>query len=257
MQVLPRLQPREFNDLIVSISLIRPGPVQGDMVHPYLRRRFGEEAVTYPHPLVEPALRETLGVMLFQEQVLKVARDLAGFTPGQGELLRRALGAKRAIEAIERCTTGFIVARSSTGRRVRGRRAGLRQLRAFGGYSFPKVPRRRLRRAGLPLGLAQTLSPAGILCGTAQQPADGLLVREHHRQRCQAARDSGAAGRSVSQRRALHRRGRRHSHRLQLRQGLRRGSHRAAAGGARAAARSPTSPTCAGGRCCRSGWSRT
>src|SRR5690606_28925251 len=93
-QVLPRLKPRCFADLIVTISLIRPGPVQGNMVHPYLHRRLGEEPVSYPHPLLEAALRETLGVILFQEQVLKVARDLAGFTPGQGELLRRALGAK-------------------------------------------------------------------------------------------------------------------------------------------------------------------
>src|SRR5215212_254221 len=73
-QILPQLKPRCFNDLIVAISLIRPGPLQGDMVHPYLRRRQGEEKVVYAHPLLKLALEETLGVILFQEQVLKVAR---------------------------------------------------------------------------------------------------------------------------------------------------------------------------------------
>jgi error-prone DNA polymerase len=137
-QVLPRMRPRVFNDLIVSISLIRPGPMQGNMVHPYLRRRFGEESVSYPHPLLEPSLRETLGVILFQEQVLKVARDLGGFTAGQGEQLRRALGKKNHDEAVARFEAAFIAgaekncASSSVAREVFG------QLKAFGGYSFPK-----------------------------------------------------------------------------------------------------------------------
>jgi error-prone DNA polymerase len=137
-QMLPRLRPRSFNDLIIGISLIRPGPLQGDMVHPYLRRRQGLEPVTYKHPLLKPALEETLGVMLFQEQVLKVARDLAGFTAGQGEQLRRALGAKRASEAIERLRGAFL-----TGAQARGVSESIAatvfdQLRAFGSYSFPK-----------------------------------------------------------------------------------------------------------------------
>src|SRR5215207_10016724 len=95
-------------DIIVAISLIRPGPLQGDMVHPYLRWHQGLEKVTYAHPLLKPALAETLGVILFQEQVLKVARDLAGFTPGQGEQLRRALGAKQATSALESLRTAFL-----------------------------------------------------------------------------------------------------------------------------------------------------
>src|SRR5215210_7922394 len=95
-------------DIIVAISLIRPGPLQGDMVHPYLRRRQGLEAVTYKHPLLKAALEETLGVVLFQEQVLKVARDLAGFTPGQGEQLRRALRAKHAASTLEGIQAAFL-----------------------------------------------------------------------------------------------------------------------------------------------------
>jgi error-prone DNA polymerase len=136
--VLPRLQPRSFNDLIVSISLIRPGPIQGNMVHPYLRRRLGQEPVQYPHPLLQPALEETLGVVLFQEQVLKVARDLAGFTAGQGEQLRRSLSAKRAVEAIERFHSAFLEGAQAKGVEAAVAGAIFDTLRAFGGYSFPK-----------------------------------------------------------------------------------------------------------------------
>jgi len=137
-QVLPRLQPKTFNDLIVSISLIRPGPVQGQMVHPYLNRRDGLEPVRYPHPSLVPALEETLGVVLFQEQVLKIARDLAGFTPGRGEQLRRALGSKRATSEIERFQSDFVEGALVKGVNKAIADAVFDTLRAFGGYSFPK-----------------------------------------------------------------------------------------------------------------------
>jgi error-prone DNA polymerase len=137
-QMLPRLKPQCFEDLIVAISLIRPGPIQGNMVHPYLRRRQGVEAVEYPHPLLEAALAETLGVILFQEQVLKVARDLAGFTAGQGEQLRRALGAKRAEEEIEKFRSAFLSGAEQKGVATEIAGAVFEQLLAFGGYSFAK-----------------------------------------------------------------------------------------------------------------------
>jgi error-prone DNA polymerase len=137
-QVLPRLQPRTFNDLIVSISLIRPGPIQGNMVHPYLRRRLGQEPITYPHPLLQGALEETHGVVLFQEQVLKVARDLAGLKGGEGEQLRRALGAKHAGEALERFENTFLKGAVAKGVEQVIASAVFDTLRAFGGYSFPK-----------------------------------------------------------------------------------------------------------------------
>jgi error-prone DNA polymerase len=137
-QTLPRLKPRTLNDLIVSISLIRPGPVQGNMVHPYLRRRAGKEPVAYPHERLEAALEETLGVILFQEQVIKVARDLAGFTPGQGEQLRRALGGKRSYEEIEQLREAFV--NGANGNEVLKDIAEgvFERLKSFGGYSFPK-----------------------------------------------------------------------------------------------------------------------
>jgi error-prone DNA polymerase len=96
MGTLPRLRPRCFYDLVVEVALIRPGPIQGGSVHPYLRRRTGEEPVTYPHPILEPCLRKTLGVPLFQEQLMQIAIDAAGFTPGEADQLRQAMGSKRS-----------------------------------------------------------------------------------------------------------------------------------------------------------------
>ncbi len=137
-QLQPRLKPRCFGDLVIAISLIRPGPIQGDMVHPYLRRRAGAEPVSYAHPRLEPALRETLGVILFQEQVLKVARDLAGFSPGQGELLRRALGSKYGAAALERFRADFLAGAQANGVPADVAETVFAQLRAFGGYAFAK-----------------------------------------------------------------------------------------------------------------------
>lgn len=137
-QMLPRLRPRCFADLVVAISLIRPGPIQGDMVHPYLRRRLGEEPVSYPHPLLEPVLRETLGVILFQEQVLQVAAALAGFTPGQGELLRRALGSKHGAAAVETFHQAFLAGSQAKGVPASVAEEVFERLKAFGLYSFPK-----------------------------------------------------------------------------------------------------------------------
>ncbi len=98
MATLPRLRPREFYDLVVEVALIRPGPIQGGSVHPFIRRRQGQEPVTYPHPLLEPALERTLGVPLFQEQLMQMAIDVAGFTPAVADQLRRAMGSKRSHE---------------------------------------------------------------------------------------------------------------------------------------------------------------
>lgn len=136
--LLPQFQPRCFADLVIQISLIRPGPIQANMVHPYLRRRRGVEAVTYLHPSLEPALEETLGVIIFQEQVLKIARDLAGFTPGRAELLRRALGHKRASERLARFRQSFCDGAAAQGVSLRVARRVWQGLKAFGGYAFAK-----------------------------------------------------------------------------------------------------------------------
>src|SRR5207247_955072 len=104
MATLPRLKPTCFYDLVVEVAIIRPGPIVGQMVHPYLNRRAGREPVSYPHPSLEPILERTLGVPLFQEQLLRLAMVAAGFTGGQAEELRRALGFRRSearMQAVE------------------------------------------------------------------------------------------------------------------------------------------------------------
>jgi error-prone DNA polymerase len=102
MATLPRMRPERFYDLVVEVAIIRPGPIVGRMVHPYLNRRAGRERVTYPHPDLEPVLKRTLGVPLFQEQLMRVAMVAAGFSGGQAEELRRAMGAKRSVERMAR-----------------------------------------------------------------------------------------------------------------------------------------------------------
>ncbi len=98
MATLPRMKPKNFYDLVVEIAIIRPGPIVGQMVHPYLNRRAGREPIVYPHPMLEPILKRTLGVPIFQEQLLRLAMTASGFTGGEAEELRRAMGFKRSAE---------------------------------------------------------------------------------------------------------------------------------------------------------------
>src|SRR5690606_21182220 len=95
MNMLPRLKPRNFFDLVVEISLVRPGPIQGDMVHPYLKRRAGKEKIDFLHPSLRAILEKTYGVPIFQEQVMKMAMEVAGFSAGEADNLRRAMGTWR------------------------------------------------------------------------------------------------------------------------------------------------------------------
>ena len=137
-ELVRNFQPRGFADLTAEIALIRPGPLQANVVRPYLRRRYGQEPVRYVHPLLKPALEETLGVMIFQEQVLKVARDLAGFTPGQAEQLRRCLGRKRAEETLQQFKAQFFAGAQANGVTQKIAETVFTQLQAFGSYAFPK-----------------------------------------------------------------------------------------------------------------------
>ena len=102
MSTLPRMKPQTFYDLAIEVAIIRPGPIQGGSVHPYLNRRNGKEAITYLHPLLEPCLKKTLGVPLFQEQLMQIAIDVAGFTPAQADELRQAMSSKRSKERMAR-----------------------------------------------------------------------------------------------------------------------------------------------------------
>ena len=96
MATLPRTRPDKFSDLVVEVAIIRPGPIQGNAVNPYIRRRQGREPVTYPHPKLEPILEDTLGVILFQEQILEIAMVLGGYTPAQADGFRRAMDRNRS-----------------------------------------------------------------------------------------------------------------------------------------------------------------
>jgi error-prone DNA polymerase len=138
MATLPRLKPRCFYDLVVEVALIRPGPIQGGSVHPYIRRRNGQEAVTYLHPLLESSLAKTLGVPLFQEQLMQMAIDIAGFTPGEADQLRQAMGAKRSRERMERLRARLYEGMATNG--VTGEVADeiYDKLLAFANFGFPE-----------------------------------------------------------------------------------------------------------------------
>ena len=138
MNTLPRLKPRCFYDIVVQVALIRPGPIQGDMVHPYLRRRAGVEPVTYPHPTLEPILKRTLGVPLFQEQGMQVAIAAAGFTPGESDLLRKAMGHKRSRERMADICQKMLRGMKANGIPPDVALRIFNQINAFADYGFPE-----------------------------------------------------------------------------------------------------------------------
>jgi len=138
MSMLPRLKPRCFYDLVIEVAIVRPGPIQGDMVHPYLRRRNGEEAVTYPSPAIREVLEKTLGVPLFQEQAMRLAVVAAGFTPGEADQLRRAMGAWRRPGVIDQFRKKLIDGMRAHGLAPEYAEAVFRQIRGFGEYGFPE-----------------------------------------------------------------------------------------------------------------------
>ena len=201
MSMLPRMKPRTFYDLVIEVAIVRPGPIQGDMVHPYLRRREGLEPVVYPKPELEQVLGKTLGVPLFQEQAMKVAIVCAGFTPGEADQLRKSM-------ATFKFTGGVSHFQGQADRRHDRQRlrAGVRgaDLQAAGGV-------RQLRLSGEPRGVVrvdrlrilmdEVLASGGVLRRAAELPADGLLRARTDRARCPGAWGRNTA--SVHQRLAL------------------------------------------------------
>ena len=138
MATLPRLRPRTFYDLVVEVALIRPGPIQGGSVHPYIRRRNGQEPVTYLHPMLEHSLAKTLGVPLFQEQLMQMAIDVAGFTPAESDELRQAMGSKRSAARMERLKSRLYAGMAERG--ITGDIADelYVKMKAFANYGFPE-----------------------------------------------------------------------------------------------------------------------
>src|SRR5690606_3710301 len=138
MATLPRLRPETFYDLVVEAALIRPGPIQGGSRHPCIRRRKAPEPVTYLPPLPEPAVEQTLGLPLFQEQLMQIAIDVAGFTPGEADELRQAMGSKRSHERMGRLRRRLYDGMAERG--ITGEVADRiwEKLAAFASYGFPE-----------------------------------------------------------------------------------------------------------------------
>jgi len=138
MSMLPRLKPRKFYDLVIQISIVRPGPISGGMVHPYLRRRAGLEEVVYPHPSLEPVLAKTCGVPLFQEQVMRLAVVAADYTPGEADQLRRDMAAWRRSGRIEQHHERLVSRMAAKGIAPEFAERVFEQIRGFGEYGFPE-----------------------------------------------------------------------------------------------------------------------
>src|SRR5690606_32411422 len=138
MSMLPRLNPRCFYDLVVEVAIVRPGPIQGGMVHPYLRRRQGLEPVVYPRDEIRPALERTLGVPIFQEQVMQIAMLAAGFSGGEADALRRAMAAWRRRGGLEPFEQRVVDGMMARGYDRAFAEAIFRQIQGFGEYGFPE-----------------------------------------------------------------------------------------------------------------------
>ncbi len=138
MSMLPRLKPEKFYDLVIEVAIVRPGPIQGDMVHPYLRRRQGLEQVAYPSKELEAVLGKTLGVPLFQEQAMKIAIVAAGFTPAEADKLRRAMATFRRVGTIATFQAKMIDGMAAKGYAREFAERCFRQIEGFGKYGFPE-----------------------------------------------------------------------------------------------------------------------
>jgi error-prone DNA polymerase len=138
MSMLPRLRPRTFYDLVIEVAIVRPGPIQGDMVHPYLKRRDGQEQAEYPHPALQRVLEKTLGVPIFQEQVMKIAVLVGGYSPGEADQLRRDMAAWNSTGRIESHHERLVTRMIRSGITPEFAERIFSQIRGFGEYGFPE-----------------------------------------------------------------------------------------------------------------------
>ena len=145
MAMLPRIKPRTFYDLVIEVAIVRPGPIQGDMVHPYLRRREGKEPVDYPKPELEQVLGKTLGVPLFQEQAMRVAIECAGFTAGEADQLRRGMATFKFTGGVSHFRDKLVAGMVANGYEPAFAERTFTQLEGFGSYGFPESHAASLR----------------------------------------------------------------------------------------------------------------
>ena len=200
MQTLPRSRPTTLDDLVVEVAIIRPGPIQGNAVHPYLRRRQGKEPVSYLHPSLQPALEETLGVILYQEQVMKIAIDVAGFSAAESDGFRRAMGTWRSSREMEKLHARFVdgcITRSGLDNEQAEEL--FRQVAAFASFGFNKSHAAAFARTAYESAFLKLFYPGPVRGRADQRPADGLLPGRGAHQRRQAPRCRRAAGRRQPQ----------------------------------------------------------
>src|SRR5262245_16186314 len=263
MATLPRIRPEKFYDLVVEIAIIRPGPIVGDMVHPYVRRRRGREPVTYPHPCLEPILRRTLGVPLFQEQLLRMAMVAAGFSGSEAEELRRAFGFKRSERRMKEVEVKLRAGMARQGIEGEAAEQIVHSITAFALYGFPESHSSSFALLSYASAYLKTHHPAagrlprgddrqGRAASRAPDPShrcDALGVALHGgagggparaplRQGAARARRAGDRGRARGAALHLGRR-RRHPRRARARRAHGAGGHRRAGAARRDAPRQP------------------
>ena len=195
MQTLPKSKPQSLDDLVVEVAIIRPGPIQGNAVHPYLRRKQGLEPVVYLHPSLEPVLKDTLGVILYQEQVMRIAIEVAGFSPAESDGFRRAMGTWRSSREMEKLHRQFVEGALLQPEHDRGRRRGA--VPPGRGVRLVRVreePCRGVRPNGVRVVVPQAVLSGPVPGRADQRPADGLLPGRGPRQRHEAPRRGGPAG---------------------------------------------------------------
>ena len=173
--MLPRLKPRKFYDLVIEVAIVRPGPIQGDMVHPYLRRRQGKEKPEYPKPELEAILSKTLGVPLFQEQAMRIAIEAGGFSPGEADQLRRAMATFKRTGTIGNYRQRMIEGMVRRGYERDFAERCFKQIEGFGEYGFPESHAAAFALLVYASCWFKALLSRRLLRGDPQLPADGLL----------------------------------------------------------------------------------
>ena len=201
--MLPRLKPRNFYDLVIEVAIVRPGPIQGGMVHPYLRRRQGLEKVTYPSDAVKAVLERTLGVPIFQEQVMQLAIVAAGFTPGEADRLRRSMAAWRRKGGLEKFEQRLIDGMAARGYAESFARQIYQQILGFGEYGFPESHSASFALLVYVSCWLKRHHPAAFTGRAAEFAADGFLCARAAGGRRTAAWRGGARRRRDGERLGL------------------------------------------------------
>jgi DNA polymerase III alpha subunit len=179
MQTLPRSRPENLDDLVVEVAIIRPGPIQGNAVHPYLRRRQGKEPVDYLHPSLQPALEETLGVILYQEQVMKIAIDVAGFSAAESDGFRRAMGTWRSSREMEKLHARFVEGCITRNGLTPAQAEELfRQVAAFASFGFNKSHAAAFARTAYESAFLKLFYPAQFVTGLVNAQPMGFYPVE-------------------------------------------------------------------------------